>query len=317
VPSVHRDAPGLHKLCEVLIRLTRADDPAHPETSQQAARGLLGAPDATEPCYKGDVIYPGTHEPLVPTEVWHQVQSVLTSHTSAAEATQIHDHDLKGTVFCGACGSRLIASNAKNRHGNVYPYFAYSGRHSKRTGCTRQAILVEDVEAMIERYYQRVQITPARREARGGMLHHEFDRLMADEADELAQLTGNRDRFLQVHYADALPLSLLKREQDRILGELDQVNRRVDAHRRLCNQAFFTKTYVEEDDELRVERQRPYEMLTGPEVNANALTWAENSDKARTPALVSKGRGSGLVPSVPQEGVEPPTKRLEGSCSIH
>jgi hypothetical protein len=24
VPSVHRDAPGLHKLCEVLIRLTRA-----------------------------------------------------------------------------------------------------------------------------------------------------------------------------------------------------------------------------------------------------------------------------------------------------
>ncbi|EWT04013.1 recombinase, partial [Intrasporangium chromatireducens Q5-1] len=77
------------------------------------------------PYYKGDVIYRGTryqgsHEPLVPPEVWYQVQSVLTSHKSAAEATQLHDHYLKGTVFCGACGSRLMVSNAKNRHGNVY-----------------------------------------------------------------------------------------------------------------------------------------------------------------------------------------------------
>ncbi len=42
--------------------------------------------------------------------------------------------------------SRLIVSNAKNRHGNVYCYFVCSGRHSKRTDCTRQAMLIEDVE---------------------------------------------------------------------------------------------------------------------------------------------------------------------------
>ncbi|MEJ1092582.1 recombinase family protein [Microbacterium istanbulense] len=294
------------------------------------------------PYYKGDVIYRGTryagsHEPLVPPEVWYQVQSVLTAHKTAAEATQLHDHYLKGTVFCGACGSRLMVSNAKNRHGNVYPYFVCSGRHSKRTDCTRGAILIEDVEQMIERYYQRVQITPAHREALGGMLHHEFDRLMADETDELNQLTANRDRLqneqerlLQAHYADAIPLALLKREQDRILGELDQVTRRIDAHhgeyadarahledalnllancadiyarcddtnRRLCNQAFFTKVYVEEDDELRVEYQRPYEMLTDPEINGNALNWAQDSQKARTPANDSSGKGSSLVRGV-------------------
>ena len=66
------------------------------------------------------------------------------------------------------------------------------------------------------------------------MLHHEFDRLMSAEADELAQLTANRDRLeheqdrlMQAHYADAIPLAVLKREQDRILGELDQVTRRL------------------------------------------------------------------------------------------
>lgn len=61
-------------------------------------------------------------------------------------------------------------------------------------------------------------------------------------------------------------------------------NRCDDANRHLCNQAFFTKVYIEEDDDLRVENNRPFEMLLDPEINANALTWAQNADKARTPA---------------------------------
>ena len=212
---------------------------------------------------------------------------------------------------------------------------------------------------MIERYYEQVQITPARREALGGMLHHEFDRLMADETDELNQLTGNRDRLeheqerlLQAHYADAIPLALLKREQDRILGELDHINRRIDAHhgeysdarahledaldllsncgsiyarcndtnRRLCNQAFFTKVYVDEDDELRVENNRPFEMLLDPQVNANALTWASDADKARTSTNVSVGKGSSLVRGVELRGFEPLTfslrTRRATNCAI-
>lgn len=78
-----------------------------------------------------------------------------------------------------------------------------SSRHSKRTDCTRQAILIEDVGRLIENYYQRVQITPARREALAGMLHHEFDWLMSAEADGLGKLTANRDR--------------LEHEQDRLM----------------------------------------------------------------------------------------------------
>ena len=308
----------------------------------------------TNPYYKGDVIYRGTrykgnHPALVPAEVWYQVQSVLTAHQCAVEATQVHGHYLKGTIHCGQCGSRLIVSNAKNRHGNVYCYFVCSGRHSKRTDCTRQAMLIEDVEKLVEDYYTRVQITPAQQDALAGMLHHEFDRLMAAETDELARLTANRDRLegeqdrlMQAHYADAIPLSVLKREQDRITGELDKVTRRIDAHygdyadarahlddalgllancadiytrcddtnRRLCNQAFFTKVFIDEDNELRVEHNRPFEMLLDPQVNANALTWAADANKARTSANVSVGKGSSLVRGVELGGFEPPTFSL-------
>ena len=166
---------------------------------------------------------------------------------------------------------------------------------------------------------KRVQITPAQQDALAGMLHHEFDRLMAAETYELVRLTANRDRLegeqdrlMQAHYADAIPLTVLKREQDRITGELDKVTRRIDAHygdyadarahlddalgllancadiyarcddtnRRLCNQAFFTKVYIDEDNELRVEHNRPFEMLLDPQVNANVLTWAADANKA-------------------------------------
>ncbi len=310
--------------------------------------------------YKGDLVYSGTrykgnHPALVPAEVWYQVQVVLTAHKSAGEATQIHDHYLKGTIHCGQCGSRLIVSNAKNRHGKVYCYFVCAGRHSKRTTCTRQAILIEDVELLIEDYYTRVQITPAQQEALAEMLHHEFDRLMATETDELNRLTANRDRLeqeqdrlMQAHYTDAVPLPVFKREQDRILAELDTTNRRIDAHhgddadarahlddalnllancvevcaccdnanRRLCNQAFFTRIYIEEDDQLRVENNRPFEMLLDPQTNANALTWAQDSNKART-ETIEDGKGSSLVRGVEPTGLEPVTPCLQSRCATN
>ena len=119
---------------------------------------------------------------------------------------------------------------------------------------------------------------------------HEFDRLLAGEADELSVLTKQRDKMedeqlklMQAHYADAIPLAVLKKEQSRISAELDQLNSRLERHhreyadakavltrcldllaslgdlyarcddltRQLCNQALFTKVYVDDDQTLR------------------------------------------------------------------
>lgn len=37
-----------------------------------------------------------------------------------------------------------------------------------------------------------------------------------------------------------------------------------DANRHLCNQVFFTKVYIVEDNELCVEHNRPFGMLLDP-----------------------------------------------------
>ncbi|MGV1005072.1 MAG: recombinase family protein [Candidatus Nanopelagicales bacterium] len=97
----------------------------------------------TNPHYKGDVrykgaTYKGTHEARAPREVWYPVQPMLDAHKSAADATQIHDHYSKGTVYCGQCGSRLLICQSRNRHGKVYPYFVCSGRRGDRSDGTNR-----------------------------------------------------------------------------------------------------------------------------------------------------------------------------------
>ncbi len=255
---------------------------------------------------------------IVPKEVWYQVQAVLDAHKSAADATQVHDHYLKGTVYCGQCGERLIITNAKNRHGNVYPYFVCSGRHSGKTQCTRQAMLIEDVERLIEKYYEMIEVSPGMRQDLAGKIHADFDALMANETKELARLTSERDRLddermklLQAHYAGAVPIDLLKQEQDRIANQIGDIQHRLEAHhdeyasaranlddslgllanivsvyeraddanRRLCNQAFFHRIFIEEEGDVRVEYERPFGSLCDTEEQMNALNWAAEAKK--------------------------------------
>jgi hypothetical protein len=72
-----------------------------------------------------------------------------------------------------------------------------------------------------------------------------------------------------------------------------------DANRRLCNQAFFTRIYIEEEGEVRADYARPFDALTSREVQADALTWAENArneNEVRTPTEDgSSVEGSHLV----------------------
>ena len=61
--------------------------------------------------------------------------------------------------------------------------------------CTRQAVLIEDVERLIESYYDRIQISGQTRQNVAGMMHAQFDQLMATDTQELAGLAADRDRL--------------------------------------------------------------------------------------------------------------------------
>lgn len=270
------------------------------------------------PYYKGEVTYRGVryagrHEPIIDEATWMRVQDVLSSH-AVGEKQREHPHYLKSSVFCGICGSRLIVTMSKNRYGDVYPYFICLGRHQKTTDCTQRAVLIPVVEEGVEEEYRHRRLDPGLRDQIEAMLRDELSEAQRSAEAENSQLvpqkerlTNERSRLLQAHYAGAVPLDLLKSEQDRISRQLSEVDARLASvnaefdqiesalhraldyavngyqaymramphERRLLNQAFFTRIEVRDDD-TDAELAEPFRALLSPEVAHAARRHAES-----------------------------------------
>lgn len=105
------------------------------------------------PYYKGVVVHdgvehPGRHEPLIDPVTWATVQDILTARRNG-ERSRVHDHYLKGTVFCIECGRRLIMQHTRTKIGRVYEYFVCHRRRD--TTCPqRKALPIGRVEQQVE-----------------------------------------------------------------------------------------------------------------------------------------------------------------------
>ena len=171
--------------------------------------------------YRG-VVYAGKHEPLVTPEIWHEVQKLLSAKYLTGEKDREHPHYLKGSIYCGQCGARLIVNHAKG-NGGTYPYFVCGGRQRDPASCKFRAARIERVEAAIVAHYATVQLPEDEVVRLRAFLGQELAKLRSDAERErgvqerrLRKLQGEREKLLQAHYADAIPLDLLKSEQDRL-----------------------------------------------------------------------------------------------------
>ena len=183
--------------------------------------------------YKG-VEYQGSHETLVDIEMWDKVQSILASRLNG-ERNLKHPHFLKGSIYCAYCGERMMVSNEKKKNGTVYPYFVCGGRHSgRRKDCITKAVLIDVVEKEIEKIYDTYQL-PADMHI---LLEAHLQKIIAQERkkyqSELDGLKGQktalenkRKKLLEAHYSDAIPLDLLKSEQQKIAKELAGVEHEI------------------------------------------------------------------------------------------
>ena len=260
------------------------------------------------PYYKGIIKYcgaeyQGAHEPLVSNTLWDEVQAVLSSHING-ERTREHPHFLKGSVFCGICGSRMIISNEKKPNGVVYPYFVCAGRHSKRKkDCKLKAVLIDVVERQIEKIYDGYSLPSELR----CMLENQLGSIIdAEQAKFSAELSGlqkekeklehKRKKLLEAHYSDAIPLSLLKSEQAEITKRLNIIEHDIKMHdtayeevrrsltlaldliencgqayrqaddttKRLLNQAIFKGFYIYNEGEIKAELAEPFDQIVPP-----------------------------------------------------
>ena len=192
------------------------------------------------PYYKGIVTfqgveYPGKHEPLVDSQTWQTVQTILASRRYG-ERQRIHNHFLKSTVVCGQCGARLSVQNAKNSKGTIYPYFVCA-RRCRLHDCAFTAVLIDVVEDRMVELYQTIQLSAADRTQIEHYLHDELSQIEGDKAKAVRSLTTRRTniedrrrRLLHAHYEGAIPLDLLKEEQAKLTSELGHIERQLAAY---------------------------------------------------------------------------------------
>ena len=320
--------------------LTTTPTPRMP--SRPITEGLLHKV-LTNPYYKGQtkfqgVQYNGRHEALVDEATWQRVQDVLASHVNG-ERVRKHPHFLKSTVYCGQCGERLLVQHSTSASGMKYPYFSCAGRHSKRSDCTLRSVLIYEVEKKLEEHYQRIQLDSNFRENVEAMIRDEFrstrEHVEAEQGDlkrEQEKLERERQKLLEAHYAGAVPIDLLGREQERISRALNKIATQLAATslefeavernlqlaldltvdcgaayrdapehiKRMFNQAFFAKVLVIQDDEstgevrLEAELREPFDTLLGSDLKA-AEAALQRAHKPRTAVKGSlRGAARGL-----------------------
>jgi hypothetical protein len=131
-----------------------------------------------------------------------------------------HEHYLKGLLHCGECCRRLSLTLAKGKY--LY-FFCLGQRGTSRTGCRQPYILAGDAEALVEDLYGRIQLPPSWVSRITEELEAEIVERQAEALERrvvlrrtLAKAAHERGKLLQAFYANALPLDLLKSEQDRI-----------------------------------------------------------------------------------------------------
>ena len=190
------------------------------------------------PYYKGVVTfqgveYPGQHEPLVDAETWQIVQNILDSHRNG-ERQRIHNHHLKTTIACGLCGARLIVQNAKNSRGVVYPYFVCA-RRQRSHDCAFRAVLIDEVDIRVTDLYKSIYLSAQDRECIERYLLAQLQQIEATSDRDIRSLTTRRTnmedqrrQLLHAHYAGAVPLDLLKEEQDRLTSAIQAIQRRLN-----------------------------------------------------------------------------------------
>ncbi|MEJ7743089.1 MAG: recombinase family protein [Nocardioidaceae bacterium] len=108
--------------------------------------------------YQG-ATYEGKHDALIDTELWLHVQDILAAHAHAGEKDRVHQHYLRGTIFCGQCGARLVFSRNQG-NGGYYDYFVCTKKRTRSHNCPRPAIRLEKIEQGIAVFYSRFQLTP-------------------------------------------------------------------------------------------------------------------------------------------------------------
>ena len=134
----------------------------------------------------------------------------------------------------------MLVTYSTSHTGVVYPYFMCAGRHRKRNeknGCQLKSFLIADAEYQMEKIYDCISFTP---EERVLIETHLKDYISQEqekyktEVDRLrrqkVKIERKQEKLLETYYNDAIPLQLMKKQQQALSKELAAVESEIAMH---------------------------------------------------------------------------------------
>ncbi|QJU11415.1 hypothetical protein FBF25_03925 [Candidatus Saccharibacteria bacterium oral taxon 488] len=281
----------------------------------------------SNPYYTGLVIfggatYQGKHQPLISTELWSKVEAIRHGRSHAKEKPAIRTHYLKGSLFCGQCGSPLSYEISRNRLGNYYQYFYCLGRQARKNGCTFVAIQAHHAEQLVEDHWATITLPDKTLTTVRELVISHLDTILKEHNHQahqaettLAEATAHSERLMQAYYAGAIDVELLRKEQDRIRTDRTTAERQLrhlqtsrdklhtaldqclsvlhngqqqylaatDNSRRDLNQAVFDKIYLDDDEITNSQHKAVYHYLLDSNLPAVLENEAKKQQDTTTP----------------------------------
>src|SRR5260370_21352606 len=177
--------------------------------------------------YQGEE-YPGRHAALISADLFDPVQRVLALHGGGGTRGSVHNHYLKGALWCGRCGRRLIIMRGRG-NGGIYFYFICRGRQGD--GCTQPYLRVEAMEAVVARHYATVRLSDEFQTR----IRAELDDALLGELGSVSamkrrlttrptHLDTKENHYLELVGSPGWPKQKLQRKLDRIRADRGQIS---------------------------------------------------------------------------------------------
>ena len=257
--------------------------------------------------------YKGIYEPILPSELWEQVQMVLAGKRAKSERMRTHDFAFKGLITCGHCGGALVGEIKKKQY--VY-YHCSQYRGKCQEPYVRQEVLEEEFTALLRKlvFTKEVSdwmITALRESHKDEKQHHDgaimrlqaeyrklqdrIDAMYIDKLDgridaaffdqKAAEWRADQDRILRdvanhqtanrTYIDEGVHLLRLVQRAPQLFEKQEPVEKR-----QLLN--FLLSNCVWKDGSLTAEYRQPFDLIAVAREEADTLQRKSGAKKAKT-----------------------------------
>lgn len=172
--------------------------------------------------------YEGRHAALVTPELFERVQQVLAIRGGGGTRQRRYHHWLKGILWCGRCGKRLIIQRGKG-NGGIYFYFGCIGRQQRM--CDQPYVPLLQVEDLVEAHYATVRLNAEFiakvRQQLDDTMNSELKSIAALKRQltaRLATLDAKEEKYLDLVGEPDRPQDKLRKELGAIATERAEIN---------------------------------------------------------------------------------------------